>query len=199
MVEAGAPIDAVGLQFHVTAYAFASGRFTEDRIRTAIRRFGELGLGVYVTELDVRVRDLSGPVAGRLDYQRAVYHAIAAACRAEPACRGVTTWGFTDAYSWVDTFYGPDDPLPFGRTKADPDRILAIERDRSTSPEQLMVRLRADLDDLRDLLAEMTKQDWERTVEHSTLGVLDMPRVFEQFLVGHLEAHVRQLQGLLSA
>jgi hypothetical protein len=92
-----------------------------------------------------------------------------------------------------------DDPQPFGRTKADPDRIGAIERDRSTSPEQLMVRLRADLDDLRDLLAEMTEQDWARTVEHSTLGVLDMPRVFEEFLIGHLEAHARQLEGLLSA
>jgi hypothetical protein len=92
-----------------------------------------------------------------------------------------------------------EDPLPFGRTKADPDRIGAIERDRGQPPERLMVRLRADLDDLRDMLAETTARDWERTVEHSTLGMLDMPRVFEEFLVGHLEAHARQLEGLLAS
>ena len=91
-----------------------------------------------------------------------------------------------------------DDPLPFGRTKADPDRIGAIERDRDEQPAELMIRLRGDLDDLRDMLAEMTAQDWDRTVEHSTLGVLDMPRVFEEFLVGHLEAHAAQLEGLLA-
>ena len=24
---------------------------------------------------------------------------------------GVTFWGFSDAASWVDSFFGPDDPL----------------------------------------------------------------------------------------
>jgi hypothetical protein len=89
------------------------------------------------------------------------------------------------------------DPPLFGRTRADPDRIAAIERDRHTAPERLLVRLRGDLDDLRDLLADMTDQDWRRQVRHPTLGVLDMPRVFEDFLVGHVEAHARQLEGLL--
>jgi len=26
---------------------------------------------------------------------------------------GVTFWGFTDAHSWVDQAFGPDDPLLF--------------------------------------------------------------------------------------
>jgi hypothetical protein len=88
-------------------------------------------------------------------------------------------------------------PPPFGRTKADPDRIGAIERDRSMPVERIMIRLRGDLDDLRDLLAEMSAGDWERRVEHQTLGVMDMSRVSDQFLVGHLEAHAEQLEGLL--
>jgi hypothetical protein len=91
-----------------------------------------------------------------------------------------------------------NDPLPFGRTKADPDRIGAIERDRNVSTHELMVRLRGDLDDLNDLLADMSGTDWSRTVRHQTLGVMDMPRVFEEFFVGHLEAHAAQLEGLLS-
>ena len=94
---------------------------------------------------------------------------------------------------------GTGEPPPFGRTKMDPDRIAAIERDRNTPAEQLMVGLRGDLDDLRDLLAEMPADVWDRRVRHETLGVLDMPRVFEDFLVGHLEAHARQLDGLLGS
>jgi hypothetical protein len=90
-----------------------------------------------------------------------------------------------------------EDPLPFGRTKGDPDRVAAIERDRHEPAERLMVRLRGDLDDLRDMLAAMSSADWGRTVRHSTLGVLDMPKVFEEFLVGHLESHAQQLDGLL--
>jgi hypothetical protein len=92
-----------------------------------------------------------------------------------------------------------NDPLPFGRTKLDPDRIGAIERDRHTPPHQLMVRLGADLDDLGDLLADMTAGDWARRVRHPTLGEMDMPRVFEEFFVGHLEGHAAQLEGLLAA
>jgi hypothetical protein len=91
-----------------------------------------------------------------------------------------------------------NDPLPFGRTRSDPDRIAAIERDRTVPTHQLMVRLSADLDDLADLLADMTARDWARAVRHPTLGEMDMPRVFEEFLVGHLEAHARQLEGLLA-
>jgi hypothetical protein len=31
---------------------------------------------------------------------------------------------------------------------------------------------------------------------HSTLGVVDMPAVVQDFLVGHLEAHADQLDAL---
>jgi len=34
-------------------------------------------------------------------------------CVAEPRCDGVTFWGFTDAYSWIDRQFGADDPLLF--------------------------------------------------------------------------------------
>ena len=91
-----------------------------------------------------------------------------------------------------------NDPLPFGRTKADPDRIAAIERDRHVPTNELMVRLGADLDDLRDLLSDMSATDWSRRVRHVSLGEMDMPRVFEEFFVGHLGAHANQLNGLLA-
>jgi GH35 family endo-1,4-beta-xylanase len=38
---------------------------------------------------------------------------VVAACVAVPRCEAVTFWGFTDAHSWVDASFGPDDPLLF--------------------------------------------------------------------------------------
>jgi len=88
-------------------------------------------------------------------------------------------------------------PVRFGRTKADPNRIAAIERDRSTPVDRILVRIHGDLDDLRDLIAEMAPSDWARGVEHRTLGVMDMARTIEEFLIGHLEGHAAQLETLL--
>lgn len=113
LIQAGVPIDAIGLQFHLSAYELAVGRARADAMRATIERFASLGLRVYISELDVRIADLSGAAADRLAYQRKVYELVTAICRDEPACDGVTTWGFTDRFSWIDSAYGPDDPLPF--------------------------------------------------------------------------------------
>jgi hypothetical protein len=86
--------------------------------------------------------------------------------------------------------------VPFGRTKTDPGRIAAIEHDRGVSPADLFARLEAQAADLRALLEEMTAEDWAREGEHPTLGTMSMSRVVEEFLVGHLEAHAAQLEGL---
>jgi hypothetical protein len=88
------------------------------------------------------------------------------------------------------------DPRPFGRTKDDADRIGAIERDRSAPPSELMGVLREQLVRIGALLGGMTPEDWARPVQHPTLGTMEMPRVFETFLVGHLEDHAAQLESL---
>jgi len=90
-----------------------------------------------------------------------------------------------------------DEPVPFGRVASDPDRIAAVERDRSTPTKELWVRLFTDLDELRRLIGELRPEDWEREGLHQALGVMAMPRIFEEFLVGHLESHARQLESLL--
>jgi hypothetical protein len=88
------------------------------------------------------------------------------------------------------------DPVAFGRTKADPVRIAAIQADRNRSPTELMGRLQDHLGELRDLIQNLTPAHWERRGSHSTLGEMTMPAIFQEFLVGHLEAHVAQLDGL---
>ncbi|HZH03577.1 MAG TPA: endo-1,4-beta-xylanase [Myxococcaceae bacterium] len=109
----GVPVDVLGMQFHVRAYEFAEFHFTETKIRENIRRFVALGLKVHITELDVRLSDLNASLDEKLQYQRDIYQAIVNICRSEPGCDGVTTWGVTDKHSWIDAFYGPDDPLLF--------------------------------------------------------------------------------------
>ena len=83
--------------------------------------------------------------------------------------------------------------------KTDAARVAAIEANRHRSPAELWARLDVQLVDLRALLAGLSDADWQRRVRHSTLGILDMPMVVEEFLVGHLESHADQLDGLVRA
>jgi hypothetical protein len=90
------------------------------------------------------------------------------------------------------------DPVPFGRVKTDPERIAAIEADRGRPVPELWARMRAQLADLWNLIDRMREQDWAKHGVHPTLGEMQMPRIFEEFLVGHLEQHAAQLDGLVS-
>lgn len=90
---------------------------------------------------------------------------------------------------------GPD-PVPFGRTKSDPERIAAIERDRHRPPTELWSRLQGHLGQFRRFLDGLSAQGWQKRGIHSTLGEMDMPRIVDEFVVAHLEAHADQLDGL---
>ena len=128
----------------------------------------------------------------------------------EPDVPSLETWDWGQVWAHLAEFPGywttelrkilaggwTADP-PFGRTKADPARIQAIERDRHVPASGLMARLRPELSDLRNLLTEMSPEAWRRRVSHPTLGILGMGRVMEEFLVGHLEAHAAQLDALV--
>jgi len=104
--RAGAPIDGVGLQAH-----FVAGHIPSD-LRAVMQKFAALGVDVAITELDVRVR--TPPDAKSLAVQAADYAAVVAACRAVKRCVGVTTWGITDDYSWIPSFFaGYGAALPF--------------------------------------------------------------------------------------
>jgi len=109
LVDDGVPIHGVGFQMHLDANQPPS----VDALTTNFARFAELGLLVNISELDVRIANLSGSLAERLAEQKRVYHHAIAACVRTPACTTVTMWGFTDRYSWIDSVFGPDDPLVF--------------------------------------------------------------------------------------
>jgi len=84
----------------------------------------------------------------------------------------------------------------FGRTKTDPERIAAIERDRHADPRELMARIAGHVAELRQLTRALGDDDWAIVAIHPTLGDMSMPEIFEEFLVGHLEQHADQLEEL---
>ena len=103
----GVPIDAIGLQMHLT-----SGGIDISSLKANMQRFAQLGLQIYITEMDVRYPT---PIsAANLQAQATIYQNVLNACLQQPACKGLQTWGFTDKYSWIpSTFAGQGDALEF--------------------------------------------------------------------------------------
>jgi hypothetical protein len=87
-------------------------------------------------------------------------------------------------------------PVRFGRTKADPNRIAAIERDRHADPSALLERVRREIAAVAEQLDRLSPSDWEAVGAHPTLGAMTMPQIVEDFVVGHLEEHADQLDLL---
>jgi hypothetical protein len=91
---------------------------------------------------------------------------------------------------------GAGSPVPFGRTKTDPGRLAAIERERRTAPLDLFERARGDIDDVANFLRALPAAAWELIGEHPTLGPMRIDQIVERFVVAHLEEHADQLDLL---
>ncbi|MFC3491483.1 endo-1,4-beta-xylanase [Glycomyces rhizosphaerae] len=90
----GVPIDCVGFQTHLSSDSDLSS-YQEN-----LQRFGDLGVDVEITELDV---------GGSGSAQADVYRTVTEACLNVDRCTGITVWGITDKYSWR----GEETPLLF--------------------------------------------------------------------------------------
>jgi endo-1,4-beta-xylanase len=99
------PIDGVGEQMH-----FVTGAPPRADMETVIRALDELGLAVHISELDVPTWYLGSGVATKLARQAESYRDVGAVCQAQPACFRITTWGFSDRYTWRGS---NSMPLPF--------------------------------------------------------------------------------------
>jgi hypothetical protein len=91
---------------------------------------------------------------------------------------------------------GRSTPASFGRTKTDPGRLAAIERDRARDRAPLWARVAGDMAGLRGFLAGLGGDAWTARGRHPTLGEMDLGRIVDEFLVGHLEQHADQLDAL---
>jgi endo-1,4-beta-xylanase len=95
----GVPIDGIGFQNHTTGKRAPS----RARLRTLFRQTGRIGLSAAITEMDVG--------STRPKRQAQVYADAAQVCASAPNCTGLTIWGVTDRWSWLDA---EARALPFG-------------------------------------------------------------------------------------
>ena len=93
------PIDAVGLQMHVS---LNDAPRAED-VRLNMKRLAALGLDTDITEMDVML-PLPASRTG-LRQQAGLYRDMLKACLAVPQCRSFSTWGASDRYSWIPQFF----------------------------------------------------------------------------------------------
>ena len=90
------PLDALGVQAHLTAGdRFGPGMMA---LLSAVR---ELGLQVFVTELDVNDRMLPAETHARDAEVARVYANFLGLVLHEPALSVVMTWGITDRHTWL--------------------------------------------------------------------------------------------------
>ena len=125
MKERGVPVHGAGMQAHLNAAGIALSRAPTPRsVKAQIRRLGELGLKVNISEMDVRVGKL--PQNLRQAAQRQIYHDIIVAALSEPAFDGVWIWGVSDQHTWVTDFYHEDEPLLFDKEYKKKDCYYAV-------------------------------------------------------------------------
>jgi endo-1,4-beta-xylanase len=109
LVEDGVPLHGVGLQTHRKSVAGPERAVFEQQLRD----FTNLGLEVAITELDV----VTSPTdQSALTAQAAAFRRIVDACLAVAGCVEITTWGITDATTWLNSlgqFPTPTRPLLF--------------------------------------------------------------------------------------
>ena len=122
MQKRGVPLDAVGIQSHVKAsQPDTFGKGLADYIE-AIR---QMGLEVYLTEMDVNEDDISSDDPVKRDTIIAqTYTDYLRVALANPAVKLVLTWDLSDRFTWLD-----NGPTHHRKQPNRPQRSLPFDRD----------------------------------------------------------------------
>jgi len=91
---------------------------------------------------------------------------------------------------------GEPEPIPFGRTRADPGRTAAIEARRRDDPPALLRDVRAGIGAAATLCRSLSNEEWQASGAHPTVGAMALPAIVERMVVIHLEEHAAQLDEL---
>jgi endo-1,4-beta-xylanase len=131
LVQAGVPIDGVGLQMHV----WLDGPPSASDLAENIRRLNDLGLQVHITEMDVRTQYSTASVEEKLAQQAEMYRYILKTCLQAADCRSLATWGVTDKQSWIPWYTGnPDMPLLFDQNNQPKPAYYAVLEELEANP-----------------------------------------------------------------
>ena len=110
LVQKVIPIDGMGFQSHIPAIGYPG----KAVVAADMKRFTDLGLEVYITELDV---ELIAPITQeKLEEQAIIYKEMFEIALENPLIKLVCLWQFNDAQSWLgkdvkacimDSLYNP--------------------------------------------------------------------------------------------
>jgi endo-1,4-beta-xylanase len=116
------PIDALGIQSHIKAGSPSSiGKGLADYIESA----RQMGLEVYLTEMDVNEDDLLFDEVSQRDLVIArTYRDYLDVALANPAVKAMLTWGVSDRQTWLN-----DGPTHHRKQPNRPQRSLPFDRE----------------------------------------------------------------------
>lgn len=104
----GVPIDGIGMQMHIDG----THPPTKDEVVANMWRFGQLGVKVYVTELDVNMNDVKADDESRDKIQSGIYYEMMRACIESKVCPSFSLLGITDKETWYNYMPGTPDARP---------------------------------------------------------------------------------------
>ncbi len=108
----GVPIDGIGMQMHIDG----NHPPTKDEVISNMKRFGELGVSVYVTEFDVNMDNLRTNGIGKDQIEGNIYYEMMRACIESKVCHSFSVLGITDKETWYNHIGLKDPrPLPFDK------------------------------------------------------------------------------------
>ena len=144
MQRSGTPVDAVGVQAHLSAVG--GPPFSASRLRRFLADVASLGLTIQITELDVTDENAPADVTVRDRLVADAYSRFLDAALDEPAVKMVVTWGLSDRHSWIvrrETYqakWRKDDaasrPLPFDADLEPKPAYEAVARAFAHAPER---------------------------------------------------------------
>ncbi|HSB00002.1 MAG TPA: endo-1,4-beta-xylanase [Anaerolineales bacterium] len=98
-------VDAVGFQMHILgepdSYIDPRTPPTKAELLEQMSRYGEIGVKVFVTELDVDIGKLPGTKEEKLAKQAEIYSTVVEAClESSGICNDINMWGISDVDAW---------------------------------------------------------------------------------------------------
>jgi endo-1,4-beta-xylanase len=100
------PVSGIGIQSHILTNTAIID------LQNYIKIFTDMGLEVEITELDIRLR-IFDAAKDPYDAQGRYYARLIKAAMANPMCKGVTFWGFSDDKCWIDNYPFPKPNEPY--------------------------------------------------------------------------------------
>jgi endo-1,4-beta-xylanase len=111
------PIDALGIQSHLPAEALTGASGSYIGLAHFILQVRELGLQVFITEMDVSDAGINGSQRDRNRAVAATYNDYLHVVMADTAVKAVLTWGISGRHTWLTQekprLDGISQPLPF--------------------------------------------------------------------------------------